>query len=113
MYPKIHEKIHELEALLADASNASNDELVKHSLERAHDTLVHYVAEWVRTAEANKIKNYISPPLPDAELEDIVASEKEIEQSEALVFDTADEFINHLHQKRKEFLKKREVKSPK
>lgn len=51
MYPKIHEKIHELESMLADAMNACNDELVKHSLEHAHNTLIHYVAEWVRTAE--------------------------------------------------------------
>jgi len=56
-YQNIHSKIHELEALIAQEINAihkTNLPAAK-ALENAHDTLVHQVAEWVRTAE-NKLE---------------------------------------------------------
>ena len=53
-YTEIHAKIHELETLLADALNSTpKEELNKvNALDHAHDILIHYVAEWVRCAEA-------------------------------------------------------------
>lgn len=57
MYPEIYAKLHELEALLAEALNSTpkSEENAVNALDHAHDILVHSVAEWVRCAEV-KIK---------------------------------------------------------
>jgi len=51
MFTAIQEKIHELEALLAQQMNRPIVTKAKDALEHAHDNLVHQVAEYVRTAE--------------------------------------------------------------
>jgi hypothetical protein len=52
-HSRIHQKIHELEVLLAHAMNHAEGVDEKQALEHAHDLLVHQVAEYVRTAEAH------------------------------------------------------------
>jgi hypothetical protein len=52
----IHDKIHELEALLAAEMNKANNHRVKQALEKAHDNLCHQVTEWIRTAEKHEPK---------------------------------------------------------
>lgn len=51
-YQLIHTKIHELEALLSTMMNATANAKVAEALGRAHDNLVHQVAEYVTTAES-------------------------------------------------------------
>lgn len=49
----IHDKIHELEVLIAEEINRNqknHPKAAKH-LGYAHDNLCHQVAEWIRTAE--------------------------------------------------------------
>jgi hypothetical protein len=50
-HSRIHQKIHELEVLLAHAMNHAKGVDEKQNLEHAHDILVHQVTEYVRSAE--------------------------------------------------------------
>ena len=51
-YVFIRKTIHELEVQLANAMNGTSNKKVAQALEKAHDILVHQVAEYVTTAEA-------------------------------------------------------------
>jgi len=54
-YKLIHEKIHELESLIASQSNQGS-QFEKLPLEYALDNLQHQVAEYIRTAENRREK---------------------------------------------------------